>query len=308
MRVNFCIIFYLIIISGCSQKKENHNTPVSGSIVVHSDESFQPIVKAEADAFQHLYSAAGIEVKYTSQDEAITALLNGKTDMIFVGRPLNNNEQEFIHKKKITVRSNLLATDAIAFIVHHQYPDSVISTGQIRNILNGKIRTWNELNPHLTSQSIELVVDKSSSSNLHYLRDTLQLQPDAVKIYAAGSNPAVLDHIRKTPHSIGIIGVNWISDEDDPDLRTKLTGIKVLAVGEEDDKDGQKFYQPLQSNLADRSYPFTRSLYAINKNTNVGLGTGFASFILSDRGQRIILKEGLLPAIMPGREITIIKE
>jgi phosphate transport system substrate-binding protein len=39
-----------------------------------------------------------------------------------------------------------------------------------------------------------------------------------------------------------------------------------------------------------------------------GLGMGFASFIGGEIGQRIILKSGLVPVRIPGRNIKIRKE
>jgi len=43
----------------------------------------------------------------------------------------------------------------------------------------------------------------------------------------------------------------------------------------------------------------------LNYQPNLGLGIGFSSFMTGDRGQRIVLKSGLLPATMPGRELII---
>ena len=42
-----------------------------------------------------------------------------------------------------------------------------------------------------------------------------------------------------------------------------------------------------------------------NYQPNLGLGIGFSAFLTGDRGQRIVLKSGLVPATMPGREIII---
>jgi phosphate transport system substrate-binding protein len=47
-----------------------------------------------------------------------------------------------------------------------------------------------------------------------------------------------------------------------------------------------------------------RDLYIINCQGYSGLGMGFAS-VAGDIGQRIILKSGLLPVRMPGRNIII---
>ena len=39
-----------------------------------------------------------------------------------------------------------------------------------------------------------------------------------------------------------------------------------------------------------------------------GLGMGFASFVAGETGQRIVLKAGLVPVRMPGRNLVIRKE
>lgn len=299
-------LFLAFIFTSCSNPQEKKpDTPTSGTLPVTADESFYPIAKAEVNAFENLYNNTRVIAAFKSEDEAINDLLNDRADMILISRELNAEEKEFIKRKKITFSTNQIATDAIALIVNDAYPDSLITTHQLKRIFNGTIKTWKELVSYLPDQEIKIVVDKSSSGNLRFLKDKLSLKPDAVQIYAAGSNEKVLEYIKNNSASIGVIGVNWISDEDDPELELKLQKIRVLAVAEGNEKDSSKFYQPLQSYLAEGTYPLTRPLFIINKNTKVGLGTGFASFILSDRGQRIILKAGLLPANMPGREIHI---
>jgi phosphate transport system substrate-binding protein len=62
---------------------------------------------------------------------------------------------------------------------------------------------------------------------------------------------------------------------------------------------------PSQNNIAEGTYPLARDLYIINCQGYSGLGMGFASFVAGDIGQRIILKSGLLPVRMPGRNIII---
>jgi phosphate transport system substrate-binding protein len=44
-------------------------------------------------------------------------------------------------------------------------------------------------------------------------------------------------------------------------------------------------------------------VYIINAQARKGLGLGFASFLAGDSGQRIVLKDGLLPAQAPTRLI-----
>ena len=63
------------------------------------------------------------------------------------------------------------------------------------------------------------------------------------------------------------------------------------------------FYQPYQAYLATKQYSLIRSVYTISREPRAGLATGFASFIMSDKGQKIFLKAGLMPANAPVRII-----
>lgn len=46
----------------------------------------------------------------------------------------------------------------------------------------------------------------------------------------------------------------------------------------------------------------------VSKEAYTGLGAGFTAFVASERGQRIVLKFGLVPATMPVRLVEIINE
>jgi phosphate transport system substrate-binding protein len=103
---------------------------------------------------------------------------------------------------------------------------------------------------------------------------------------------------------IGIVGVNWLMQ---PSLKMqpivdKVNLISVKGIGK------TAYYAPTQNNLAEGKYPLARDLYIINCQGYSGLGMGFASFIAGDIGQRIILKSGLLPIKMPGRNIKTRKQ
>ena len=82
--------------------------------------------------------------------------------------------------------------------------------------------------------------------------------------------------------------------------------IKVVAVSAKSNpSSSEDYYQPFQGYLAQGTYPLRRNLYIISREARAGLGTGFASFVASDKGQRIFLKSGLLPATMPIRLVSV---
>ncbi len=100
---------------------------------------------------------------------------------------------------------------------------------------------------------------------------------------------------------IGVVGLDWLS-QPQPDMREYIEKINVLSVKGITNND---FVSPTQNNIAEGKYPLARDLYIINCQGFSGLGMGFASFIAGEKGQRIVLKSGLLPVRMPGRNILV---
>jgi phosphate transport system substrate-binding protein len=77
--------------------------------------------------------------------------------------------------------------------------------------------------------------------------------------------------------------------------------VKIISVQQPDGS----YQKPTQSNLKIGNYALIRELYLINCQGRSGLGTGFASFLAGELGQRIILKSGLAPDSLPSRQINI---
>jgi phosphate transport system substrate-binding protein len=118
-------------------------------------------------------------------------------------------------------------------------------------------------------------------------------------------NRDVVDFIAKTPNAIGLIGVSWVSDRDDPSCLSFLDKVNVAAISIAEKAVPENSYQPYQAYIATGKYPFTRYIYIINAEPRMGLVTGFSAFAAGDKGQRIILKTGILPYTQPVRLIHV---
>ncbi len=85
-----------------------------------------------------------------------------------------------------------------------------------------------------------------------------------------------------------------------------LKEIKVVSLSIPDTSSVKpEKYQPLQAYIALKQYPLIRDIMIINREGRNGLGTGFASFVAGDKGQRLFRLMGLLPATMPIRIIQV---
>ena len=81
-----------------------------------------------------------------------------------------------------------------------------------------------------------------------------------------------------------------------------------MSVSDHPHPDLTNSFKPYQAYMVDKVYPLTRDIYIVNAEPRNGLVTGFSAFVASDKGQRIILKSGVLPAIAPTRVVNIRKD
>jgi len=232
--------------------------------------------------------------------------LKDSVRMIIATRTLNKEENDYFKNSKIFPKEVKIAVDGIALIVYKENIDTMLTTKMIQDILIGKIKTWDEVNPESKLGPIKVIFDNPHSSTAEFaVKSICNNKPLSSELSALNNNHDVIDFVAKTPNAIGIIGVNWISNQRDTTCMGFLDRIKVIAVSKEDIATEANSFQPYQAYLANGQYAFTRNVYAILADPRVGLTSGFTSFITSDRGQRIILKSGILPVTQPLRIIQV---
>lgn len=277
------------------------DTPVSGEINIAVDESFKPIMEAEIETFEALYPKTKIHAKYVSEVDAFKALLNDSARIILATRDLTDEEKAYFKKITITPKTVKIANDAVALIVNPENIDSTFSYETLFKIFKGEIKSWEELNKANKLGDIQIVFDNKSSGTARFIKERLLKGADFPKnCFAVNTNPEVIEHVAANKNTIGVIGVNWISDGDDEKSLSFLRKIKVVGL-QSDNMADMDFYKPYQAYISTKQYLLRRDVYIISREARTGLGTGFASFVAGDKGQRIILKSGLLPATMPVR-------
>ncbi|TGE26777.1 phosphate ABC transporter substrate-binding protein, PhoT family [Hymenobacter metallicola] len=291
-----------LLLAGCNQYNgpvENFtDTPTSGAISISVDETFEPILKSQIDTFQKLYPSARITATYKPEEEVMQDLLANKIRVAVVSRQLNATEQAEFDRLKIVPRTARLATDGLAIVVHPSNPDSLLTVSKLRDIFTGKTQEWAQVSGKQGLGSINVVFDTNHSSTTRYVQDSLTRGSALTKrVFAAKSNPALLDYVATHPNAIGIIGVNWISDRDDAEVQGFLKKVRIVGISAQPNPQSSDDYlQPYQAYLALKTYPLRREVYLISREARAGLGTGFASFAAGNKGQLIVLKSGLVPA------------
>ncbi len=299
----FAIPFILLSCTAPNGMQEPSDTPTSGEVNVVVDESYSMLFDTEIYTFQSLYVNAQVRAKFLAEKEALQALLTDSAKVAVINRTLTTEEKKQFEAKNLFPTETKIAEDAIAFVVNKENPDTNIAFEQMTRILAGKDTSWKQINPQSSLGGIRILFDNPNSSNSRYITQFNKESKLPENAFAVQSNPQVIDYVSKNKNAIGVISVNWISDRDDNTSRGFLKKIKVIGLS----KAGAagKYYKPYQAYIKTKDYPFCRDVYMISRQTRAGLGMGFVAFVAGDRGQRIILKMGLIPAIAPTRMVEI---
>lgn len=290
------VLFGLIMIGvfACneSDKKKNKQTILKGSATVLVDETLKPVIEDQIDVFESIYNGADITLSAKSENEVLHTLLKDSSGIAVLSRTLTEEEVKYFERKKINPRVTKFATDAIAFIANKNNKDTLIALQDVIDFMQGKSQ----------GEIKGLVFDNLNSSTVRYMNELAALKTTPTKgIFSFRTNDEVIKFVSENDGMIGIIGVNWLT-QPMPAMNQYIQKVNVLSV-KGTTTDG--YYGPTQNNIAEGKYPLARDLYIINCQGFSGLGMGFASFVAGERGQRIILKSGLLPLRMPGRSIII---
>ncbi len=284
------LITVITLLTSCNQDNSPQDYITYGESKLLADESLYPIVDDEYIVFSNSYKRANIEITYLPEQDVINSLLDDSASVVILSRKLTDNETKHFENKKIIVKSTKFAIDGVALVTGKNNPDSLITIEEIKKVFQGQAQT-----------DRTFVFDNPKSSTVAYLMQLTGVKEFPKNVYALKTNKEVIKYVNKNPNSVGIVSVAWMK-RPTPDISADVKNLKFLSVKSE----GGTYEKPSQSNLKLNNYPLLRDLYLINCQGRAGLGTGFASFLASEMGQRIILKSGLAPDSLPSRKIRFI--
>lgn len=298
--MKFLLVFFtgLITLTSCDRnnnpfvyQKDAHGR---GKAKILVEQSFQPLFETSIETFMSQYPRARINANYLTENEIIEAFYANQSKTIVITRDFNDKEKAYLKSKNVSYRSDKIATDAVVIIMHPSMTDTILSIDQITNLLRGdKVSLASSTLPS------QIVFDQNGSANFNFMVNMLQIKELGKNISALNSNQEVINYVKTHPGTMGIIGLNWISDQDDPTSMVFIEGLKIASVY---DTDPETACKPYAGFIYTKEYPLIRDIWMINKGRRSGLNTGFVLFMKKDdKGQLIIQKSGLVPALTPVR-------
>lgn len=297
--VGLTLVLGLLSSCGGNKSKDGRtDTYSSGAMPFASDESFSPIIDEEKELFEYTYPEATLTPIYTNEVDEVKQLLDLKVFLAITTRRATPAEVEKMRQKNYILKSIPIGYDGLALIINNENPDSCISVKDIKRILSGEAKNWNDVFPNSKLGKLDVVFDNPESSTVRYCVDSLLggKPISSPNVEAVKTSAEVINYVSSHKSALGIIGSNWLNDKRDTTNVTFKKEIRVMAVSRLDSAVRSNSWKPYQGYLYNGNYPLVRTIYALLSDPRSGLPTGFLNFITSPKGQLILFKSGLLPA------------
>ena len=297
------ILLLLALFISCTPRVEVDNRMTEGYIDMACDATFANVLEQHAYVYTHTYPGAFISMQPDNERAVLQALLDDSVRLVAMTRRLTDAEKnKILVDNRLNCHETHIAVDALAMVINRNNPDSVLTVDMVRRILTGEVTRWDELFPGSKLGKIQVIFDNRNSSIVRYAIDSICAPATLYNGVSAVENTMqVVDEVEARRNAIGLIGASWLNAKDSTQVYVKkrLRPVHIKRTADDD------AYGPYQAHIASGKYPFFRSIYMINTESNNGLCTGFTIFVAGQRGQKIFEKTNISPARIEERVINI---
>jgi phosphate transport system substrate-binding protein len=299
--VLFLSLLLLFTWTGCHD--DTRELPTRGRLVMISSEDIFPAIDNEVKEFESMYEQAHIMHLQSTTRDAVVQLLNDSVKVITSPRRLNDEEKEVIKKYKLEVDTFKIAYDAALVIVNEKNSLTRIKVEELKDILLGKVKTWSQAGDKKNSARIVVALGGPNSGMYEYVKQRVtNFQPFADVIYPCSTTTHVISYVAGHSNAIGFVSQSWASSTPP---KTRILEIGDPYFTRDSASTTLEYFAPLQAHVYRNYYPLRRTLYLFSKNAGTGVGVGFTAFVTGAQGQKLFLKNGLVPATMPVRLIQL---
>lgn len=285
-------LFCLVVFTACNNNNNVSDQEKKRKVVayIYADPAFVNISQELSDVYESINDSVDFQVVSRGEDLSIKQMVSDSIALAVVSRPLTSAEADQLSSSQKTGKEYLFAQDAITFVVNRSDKDTVFTKEQLMEAFTK--------NP----KGQKVVFDENYSSSVNYVSKLLGKETLTANSFATKDTKELLAYVSQNRNTIGILGSNVFSNLDDSTLTALFKNIKLIGI-----KDCGRIYYPFQSDIAAQKYPFARNIYILNSEHYYGKYSGFKNFVIGPKGQRIILKSGLMPINMPGRLLNFVK-
>lgn len=210
-------------------------------------------------------------------------IVDGTSDIIFVGAP-SENQEKYAEEKNVKLIYTPIGKEAFVFFVNSENPIDNLTTEEIRDIYSGRVTTWEELGVSGFGDIMAFQRDEGSGSQSALVRlmkgDILIEPPKENVIEGMGGIIKKTADYRNYKNALGY-SFRFYSTE-----MVNNNQIKLLSI------DG---IEPTIENIENGTYPLTSDFYAVSRSKRSKNTENVINWILGEQGQKLIKEVGYTP-------------
>lgn len=284
------------MISSCSPGNQNQEydrgDPLSGYFTIATDPAYLPLVKVLAETYMGLYPLVAIKIDSSKTGNPYQWTVDSTIRMVVTGIDLSEKDSMALVNRGLVVKVSPIAADGLVLIASKS---SEADSSKSFSLRHDSCFYFNGIESDNT-----MFTDKYTSENNFYLSRKVS-SSCKVRWIPMSSQEAIIDSIALDRTSVGIVSWNYLCERKSPSVKNRLNKVDVIPFM---DSLSNRIF-PSQSTLFSGTYPLTRPVWMVTSEPFAGPATGFAAWVASSEGQRVIRLFGGAPIRIPPREIQI---
>ena len=243
--------------------------------------SIQPFAEALSQEFNKSQSAVYVEVQGGGSGAGLQAVVDRVAEVGMCSRALKDKEKD-------TYVPIEIARDGLAMVVHSTNPIDGLTKTQIADIFTGKVTNWRDLGG--PDKEIHVITrEEGSGTREAFEKMIMHDRPMYRRAVTQESNGAVLELVKHDLYAIGYMSLGLAKD------------VKLLTV------DG---VEPTHENVINKSYALVRpfNFVTLRGQPISPAAQTFIDFVLSEKSQRMLEREGLVAADKPATTTAVEKD
>ena len=290
------IYSFLLLVCSCSSGNQNNDydrgDPLSGYFTIATDPAYLPLVKVLAETYMGLYPLVAIKIDSTKSGNPYQWTVDSNIRMVVTGIDLAEKDSMALVSRGLVIKVSPIATDGLVLVAPKSLgKDSSVSFSLRHDscfYLNG------------IESSNTMFTDKTGSENNYFLSRRVSSSCN-IRWSLGMTQEAVIDSVALGKGSLGVVSWNYLCERKSPLVKSRLNKVEIIPFA---DSLSNRIY-PSQASLFTGTYPLLRPVWMVTSEPYAGPATGFAAWVASSEGQRVIRLFGGAPYRIPPREIQI---
>ncbi|MDJ1122374.1 phosphate ABC transporter substrate-binding protein [Olsenella sp. YH-ols2217] len=302
----FCCALCAVTLMGCNaQKAPDTQAPETqaeqtgdfkSSVMFCGSTSLYPIISSLAGSFTDEYVTwdkanaelpdkdISIYVAPGGSGVGVSALEDGTCDFGMLARDLKDEEKQALGDYKVYE----VAKDALTVSVNAQNPITLddLSTDTIAQIFSGELSTWNQVDPSLPAEPIQVFIRDLSGGAYEVFQKTVMGDKTVTDTATQSASMTELaTNIANNPWAIGYAGFGAYNkaNADGQVLRA----LKVDGV------------EPTEQTIVSGEYKIQRPVMFVGKGDPTPAQQAFIDYVFSQTGKEVVEQNGYIPSFTP---------